>query len=185
MMNLLRFGRSIKDWPIKEELWVGKNVSITDLQHGSGPATTRNCAENQNLRILRFAETFWNLGQSWRRPSLDWGNWPRVCHRTWLWFSLLPQDLGNNYDHCESDFMMWTIVGTGPDYHIVDDKKMIANMTIRPPQIFSLPRWGRRCCPARAAPAGKSNLKKRRRLGVPFGNQHHHQDHFKHHSPII
>ena len=53
------------------------------------------------LKIVRFAETFWNLGQSWRRPSLDWGNWPRVCHKTWLWFLWLPQDLGNNYDHCE------------------------------------------------------------------------------------
>ena len=25
------------DSPIKEELWVGKNVSITDLQHGGRP----------------------------------------------------------------------------------------------------------------------------------------------------
>ena len=26
------------DSPIKEELWVGKNVSITDLQHGGRPS---------------------------------------------------------------------------------------------------------------------------------------------------
>ena len=60
--------------------------------------------------------------------------------------------------------------------------RIIANMTIPPPQIFSLPRWGRRCCPARAAPAGKSILKKRRRWEVPIGNQHHHHDYFKHYS---
>ena len=146
-VNLFRIGRSIKDWPIKEELWVGKNVSITDLQHGSGPATTRNCVENLNFKNCKIC---WNFLKPWAIMEAPKPGLRKLAKG-------VPQDLIMIFMIATGPWQQLWSLWMAPDYHTVDDKKMIANMTKRPPQIFSLPRWGRRCCPARAAPAGKSS----------------------------